>query len=174
MLKKALLLSSILTIAPCAELVAGSPEAQNNQVNLKITRVGDHIKIECSPINADTSSRQDWKSLCNEMAAPQVGELVASGMIESQEGSVYDKATTEAAVTSLTKVIPLAPKSRVISGDTNLIVVGATAPKGYPKTRVEKSNGFCLQITDSWEKDSVSQQTIWIKNTERVSVSCGS
>ena len=109
MFKQAILLCSLLTIAPCVELVAGSPEAQYNQVNLTVTRFDDHIKIECSPSNADTSTRQEWKSLCNEMAAPQVLELVANGLIESQEGPVYDNAATEAAVASLTKVIRLAP-----------------------------------------------------------------
>ncbi len=106
---QAILLFSLLIFAPCGELVAGSPAEQDNQVNLTVTRFDDHVKIECSPTSADTSTRQEWKSLCNDMAGPQVRELVANGMIESQEGPVYDNVATEAAEASLTKIIPLAP-----------------------------------------------------------------
>lgn len=108
MLKQAQPISLLLAIAPLAEMFAGEP-VQNNQVNLKVARFDNRVEVECRPANADTSTRQEWKSICNNMAAPQVQELVAKGVIEAQQGPVYDSAAIAASVATLTRVVPLSP-----------------------------------------------------------------
>ena len=61
-----------------------------NQVNLSVVRYDDHFLVQCSPKDKDTSARNDWKSVCNVMAEPQISKLVADGMIASVAGPVFD------------------------------------------------------------------------------------
>ena len=101
-------LLSLLALAPLVGLAVQKVGTitRDNQVNLTVIRFEDHISIQCSPANSDTSTRTQWKAICNEMAGPQISKLVADGAIKPIGGPVYDAATVEAATTQLSRDIP--------------------------------------------------------------------
>ena len=104
-----IVLSSLLILVPLVGLAVQKANTitRDNQVNLTVMRYADHVSIQCSPANPDTSSRTQWKAICNEMAIPQINKLVADGVIKPISGPVYDAATIGAATTQLSKTIPL-------------------------------------------------------------------
>lgn len=63
------------------------------------------------------------------------------------------------------------PQHRYVSTNTDLLRVGEE-PKGYPMTYVEKHAGYCVQVTDSWRKDKVNSETIWLKDSRRETITC--
>lgn len=99
---------SALVLVPLVGLAIQKMNAitRDSQVNLTVIRFEDHIAIQCSPANTDTSTRPQWKTICNEMAVPQISKLVAVGAITPIIGPVYDAATMEAATTQLSRSIP--------------------------------------------------------------------
>jgi len=103
------IVSSLLIIVPLVSLAIQKANtiARDNQVNLTVMRFEDHISIRCSPANSDTSSRTQWRAICNEMAIPQIDKLVADGAIKPISGPAYDAATMAAATTQLSRTIPL-------------------------------------------------------------------
>ena len=67
-----------------------------------------------------------------------------------------------------------APKATLHSSKTDMLVIGQE-PAGYPKTYVEPYKGFpgyCLQVTESWRKDSYQGQTIWFKDKAIKAMPC--
>ena len=107
----------VSTLLSCFAFQAAASDVKTtvvNQVNLSVVRYDDHYLVECSPKDDGTSQRNDWKAICNEMAAPQINTLVAEGKIAPVTGPVFDLAkdiVTSDAVTgqALSKKIPLAP-----------------------------------------------------------------
>ena len=75
------ILLSALVLAPVVGLAIQKMDTitLDSQVNLVVIRSENHISIQCSPTNTDTSTRPQWKPICNEMAAPQISKLVADG-----------------------------------------------------------------------------------------------
>jgi len=63
------------------------------------------------------------------------------------------------------------PQHTYVSTNTDLLRVGEK-PKGNPATYIEKHSGYCVQITDSWRKDKVNGETIWLKNSQREIINC--
>ena len=104
-----LVLSSLLVLIPLVGLAVQkvNTATRDAQVNLTVTRFEDHISIQCTPANSETSSQPHWKAICNEMAIPQVSKLVADGMIKPIDGPVYDAANIAAATTQLSRAFPL-------------------------------------------------------------------
>ena len=74
---------------------------QDNQVKLVVVKYDDRIQVECAPANSDTSTRGDWKTICNEMAAPQVQKLAEDGVIAPVAGPVFDVSATESATAQI-------------------------------------------------------------------------
>lgn len=64
-----------------------------NNVNLSVIRYDYHFLVECSPKDKDTSARNDWKSICNKVAEPQISKLVSDGMIAFVASPVFDLST---------------------------------------------------------------------------------
>jgi len=62
-------------------------------------------------------------------------------------------------------------KINVASTNTDLLRVGEE-PQGYPAIYIEKANGYCVQVTDSWSESSYSGTKIWLKQSRRASVAC--
>jgi hypothetical protein len=104
-----LILSSLLILAPLAGLAVQkfNTVARDSQVHLTVVRFEDHISVQCSPDNPETSAQEHWKVICNEMAISQVNKLAADGAIEPIGGSVYDAAAMKSATTQLSRTIPL-------------------------------------------------------------------
>jgi hypothetical protein len=82
---------SLFAIALASNSAKANEESlQDNQVKLSVVKYDDHIQFDCTPANADTSSRSDWKDICNKMAAAQASKLAASGTIATLAGPVFD------------------------------------------------------------------------------------
>ncbi|AQY69503.1 hypothetical protein PverR02_19140 [Pseudomonas veronii] len=62
-------------------------------------------------------------------------------------------------------------KSVVTSTDPNWLRIG-DEPEGYPRTFVEKLNGNCSLITESWSKGSIKGQNMWTKEQSRKPIAC--
>ncbi|BBP76467.1 hypothetical protein PHLH7_25710 [Pseudomonas sp. Ost2] len=62
-------------------------------------------------------------------------------------------------------------KSVVTSTDPNWLRIG-DEPEGYPRTFVEKLNGNCSLITESWSKGAIKGQNMWTKEQSRKPVVC--
>jgi hypothetical protein len=92
--------SYFLAVSLFATLVSfqsmAAEPAQDNQVKLTLVKYDDHIQVECIPSNKDTSTRQDWKAICNDMAAAQVQKLAAAGTIAPDARPVFDLSATNA------------------------------------------------------------------------------
>jgi hypothetical protein len=104
MLSSRFLVASLLTVLVSFQATAAEP-TQDNQVKLMVVKYHNHIQVECSPANADTSTRSDWKTTCNEMAASQVEKLAEDGVIAPLAGPVFDVSDT--AAQALSKSIAL-------------------------------------------------------------------
>ena len=63
---------------------------QNNQVKLTVVKFDDRVQFQCNPISLATAMRNDWKTICNDMAAAQAGKLMADGTIAAVKGPVFD------------------------------------------------------------------------------------
>ena len=110
MFSSRLVLPALLCFLAFQAVASDAPTTVTNQVNLSVVRYDDHFLVECSPKDKDTSARNDWKSICNEMAEPQIGKLVADGIISSVAGPVFDLSTDLVSNDSgqvLSKNIPL-------------------------------------------------------------------
>jgi hypothetical protein len=81
---------------------------QNNQVKLSVVRYEDHVQFDCVPRNADTASRNDWRSICNEMAAPQISKLVHAGIVTPVKQPIFD--SISGAAKMLSRSVPLSRK----------------------------------------------------------------
>lgn len=105
-----LVLPALLCILAYQAAASESTTTVVNQVNLLVVRYDDHFLIECSPKNNETSARNGWKSICNEMAEPQISKLVADGIVASTAGPVFDLSNDLVSSDSgqtLSKIIPL-------------------------------------------------------------------
>lgn len=103
-------ISALLCTSAFQVAASDAPTMVNNQVNLSVMLYDDHFLIECGPKDMNTSSRNDWKSICNEMAAPQASKLVAESKIAPLSGPVFDFANdlvTSDAGQTLSKKLPL-------------------------------------------------------------------
>ena len=103
-------ISALLCTSAFQVVASDTPAVVNNQVNLTVMLYDDHYLVECNPKDKDTSARNDWKAICNEMAAPQVSKLVSEGKIASVSGPVFDLANDlvpSNAGQALSKKIPL-------------------------------------------------------------------
>ena len=92
-------------VAPFA--LAATSSSQDNHVTLTVTRYDDHMTIDCVPVTAETSNHQSWKTICNELADPQVSKLVADGTITSFTGPVFDLSAGKESTNKLSTNIPL-------------------------------------------------------------------
>ena len=102
-----LLASSLFLAFGSFAAVAAEP-IQDNKVNLTVTSYGDHIQLDCNPVSLDTAERNDWKAICNQMAAVQVQKLATAGTIAPVKGSVFDLSVPESTGPSLTRSIATA------------------------------------------------------------------
>jgi len=96
------LVTSLFVMLISLQSVAAKP-GQDNRVELSVVKYDGHVQVECRPANADTSTRGDWKKICNDMAAPQVQKLAEEGTIDPVSGPVFDKSAgdlTEARILS--------------------------------------------------------------------------
>lgn len=60
----------------------------------------------------------------------------------------------------------------VTSTNPDLLFIGEQSPTGYPKTYVERLQGYCVSVTETWRKDSYQGTTIWFKDTTRKTTNC--
>ena len=103
-------ISALLSLLAFQVLASDAPTTVANQVNLSVVRYDDHFLVECSPKDDNTASRNDWKIVCNEMAAPQIAKLVAEGTVAPVAGAVFDLTSdlvSSSTGQALSKNIPL-------------------------------------------------------------------
>jgi len=105
-----LVLLALLCFLAFQAAASDATKTVTNQVNLSVVRYDDHFLVECGPKDNDTSARNDWKSICNQMAEPQISKLAADGIIASVAGPIFDLSNdlvSSGSGQTLSKNIPL-------------------------------------------------------------------
>ena len=92
-----LVLLSLLILVPVVSLAVKkfNTVTEDSQNTLTVIRFEDHISIQCNPASSETSSRTEWKAICNEMAIPQINKLVADGAIEEEPTASRESTPTK-------------------------------------------------------------------------------
>ena len=102
------LVESSLFLAFGSFVAVAAEPTLDNKVNLTVTSYGDHIQFDCNPVSLDSAERNDWKVICNQMAAVQAQKLAAAGTIAPVKGSVFDLSAPESTGPLLSKSIAMA------------------------------------------------------------------
>ncbi len=63
-------------------------------------------------------------------------------------------------------------KPALTSTNDDLLIIGSAPPAGYPKSHIQNNNGYCVNVTDKWQKYDHEGEMIWLKTTNRALINC--